>query len=239
VTNEELILEKLARIEERLDGVARVERQLQSFAVSWESAHDLGRDLSFLTEPAVRKLTEELVEVETGFQLEDFFTLMKRLLPSLKYLSWSLEQLENLIDWWRDMEPLLKLGVPKLIDYLSDLEEKGVFRINAAVLEMYAKIASHYDAEDIGAMGDGFVMMHGMVKKLSNPELIQFLEKLTDVPTEVHLDEVKPVGPLGLMWRLRSKECREGLGVLVELTRALGKLKALPATAAEAEAQSG
>ena len=156
----------------------------------------LSRDLSYLTEPAVRKLTEELVEVETGFQLEDFFVLVKRLLPSLKYLSWSLEQLENLIDWWRDMEPLLKLAVPKLVDYLDDLEQKGIFRINAAVLEMYGKIATHYDAEDIAAMGDGFVLMHGMVKKLSNPEMIRFLDKLTDVPLEVNLDEVKPVGPL-------------------------------------------
>lgn len=236
MTNEELILERLTRIEERLDGVARLERQLQTFAAPWESIHDLSRDLSYLTEPAVRKLTEELVEVETGFQTEDVFVLMKRLLPSLKYLSWSLEQLENLIDWWRDMEPLLKLGVPKLIDYLDELEQKGIFRINAAVLEMYAKIASHYDAEDIAAMGDGFVMMHGMVKKLSNPELIKFLEKLTGVPTEVHLDEVRPVGPLGLMWRLRSKECKEGLGVLVELTRALGKLKAAPLQEAESGA---
>jgi uncharacterized protein YjgD (DUF1641 family) len=236
MTNEELILEKLARIEERLDGVARVERQLQTFTAPWESVHDLGQDLSYLTEPTVRKLTEELVEVETGFQLEDIFVLMKRLLPSLKYLSWSLEQLENLIDWWRDMEPLLKLGVPKFIDYLNDLEEKGIFRINAAVLEMYAKIASHYDAEDIGAMGDGFVMMHGLVKKLSNPELIKFLEKLADVPPEVHLDEVKPAGPLGLMWRLRRKECREGLGVLVELTKALGKLKESHPAAAESGA---
>ena len=67
------------------------------------------------------------MEVESGFQLEDFFVLVKRLLPSLKYLSWSLEQLENLIDWWRDMEPLLKLGVPKLIDYLDGLEQKGIF----------------------------------------------------------------------------------------------------------------
>jgi uncharacterized protein YjgD (DUF1641 family) len=231
MTNEELIWEKLARIEERLEGIARVEQQVQRFAAPWENLSDLGRDLSFLTEPAVRKLTEELVEIETGFQLEDFFVLVKRLLPSLKYLSWSLEQLENLIDWWRDMEPLLKLGVPKLIDYLDELEQRGIFRINAAVLEMYAKIATHYDAEDIAAMGDGFVLMHGMVKKLSNPEMIRFLEKLTDVPLEVHLDEVKPVGALGMLWRLRNKECKEGLGVLVELTKALGKLRNPPEAA--------
>jgi uncharacterized protein YjgD (DUF1641 family) len=236
MTNEELILEKLARIEERMEGVARVEKQLQLFAAPWENVKDLGRDISFLTEPAVRKLTEELIEVETGFQLEDFFTLIKRLLPSLKYLNWSLEQLENLIDWWGDMEPLLKLGVPKLIDYLDDLEHKGIFRINAAVLEMYGKIATHYDTEDIAAMGDGFVLMHGMVKKLSNPEMIRFLEKLTDIPSKLHLDEVKPVGAFGMLWRLRSKECKEGLGVLVELTKAMGKLRTPLPEAAETEA---
>ena len=123
--------------------------------------------------------------MEIGFQMEDFFDLIKRLLPSLKYLSWSLDQLENLVDWWADMEPLLKLAVPKLIDYLDDLEQKGIFRINAAVLEMYGKIAANYNPEDIDAMGDGFVRMHGVVQKLSNPQLIQFLEKLIDIPLAI------------------------------------------------------
>ncbi len=233
MTNEELILEKLAAIEARLEGVSRVEQQLAAFAGPWENLRDLGRDLSLLTEPAVQKLTDELVEVESGFQLEDCFALLKRLLPSLKYLTWSLEQLENLVDWWADMEPLLKLAVPKLIDYLDNLEQKGIFRINGAVLEMYGKIATRYDAADIAAMGDGFVRMHGLVQKLSNPELIQFLEKLVDLPLNLHLEEARPAGPVALLWRMRSKECRQGLGVLVELTKALGQLKEAPAAAGE------
>jgi uncharacterized protein YjgD (DUF1641 family) len=229
MTNEELILEKLARIEARLDGVDRVEQQMAAFGGPWENLSDLGRDLSLLMDPAVRRLTEEMVEVEIGFQMEDFFDLIKRVLPRLKYLTWSLDQLENLVDWWTDMEPVLKLAVPKLIDYLDGLEQKGIFRINAAVLEMYGKIAANYDSGDIAAMGDGFVRMHGVVKKLSNPDLIQFLDKIIDIPLAVNLEEVKPAGPFGLLWRMRSQECREGLGVLVELTKALGKLKAMPA----------
>jgi uncharacterized protein YjgD (DUF1641 family) len=232
MTNDELILESLARIEARLEGVARVEKQMAAFAGPWENLSDLGRDLSLLTEPAVKKLTEEMVEVEVGFQMEDFFALIKKLLPSLKYLTWSLEQLENLIDWWQDMEPLLKLGFPRVIDYLDDLEQKGIFRINAAVLEMYGKIAANYNPEDIDAMGDGFVRMHGVVKKLSNPQLIQFLEKVIDIPLAINLEEARPAGPFGLLWRMRSKECQEGLGVLVELTKALSRLKAAPAEVA-------
>jgi len=231
MSNDDMILERLARIEEKLAGVARVEEQLAAFAKPWENVSDLGRDLSLLMDPAVKKLTEEMVEVEIGFQLEDFFALIKRLLPSLKYLTWSLEQLENLVDWWEDVEPLMKVAVPKLIDYLDHLEQKGIFRINAAVIEMYGKIAANYNPEDIDAIGDGFVSMHGLVKKLSNPELIQFLEKMVDVPLEVRLEEAKPVGPVGLLWKMRSRECRQGLGVMLEMTRALGKLKAESAEA--------
>jgi uncharacterized protein YjgD (DUF1641 family) len=228
MNNDEKILERLARIEERLEGVSRLETQLAAFSRPFENLSDLGRDLSLLMEPSVRKLTEEMVEVEIGFQLEDVFALIKRLLPSLRYLTWSLEQLENLVDWWQDMEPVMKIAVPKIIDYLDSLEQKGIFRINGAVIEMYGKIAATYQPEDIEAMGDGFVRMHGLVRKLSNPRLIQFLEKLADVPAEVRLEEAKPVGPMGLAWKMRSQECRQGLGVMLELTRALGKLAPEP-----------
>ncbi len=230
MSTEELLLERLTRIEERLEGLERVEKQLAVFAKPMDSLSDLGRDLSLLMDPATKRLTEELVEIDVGFQIEDLFALIKRLLPSLKYLTWSLEQMENLVDWWHDLEPILKIAVPKVIDYLDDLEQKGIFRVNAAMLDAYAKFASRYDADDIATIGDGFVQMHGLVKKLSNPNVIQFLEKLIDVPLEVHLEESQPVGPVGLLWKMRSPECRQGLGVMLELTRALGALKRVPET---------
>jgi len=192
MTNEELLLERLARIEEKLEGVDRVERQLEVFARPWENLTDLGKDLSILMDPAARKLTEELVEVEIGFQLEDFFALLKRLLPSLKYLTWSLEQMENVIDWWADIEPVLKIAVPKMIDRLDVLEQQRIFSI-------FGKIFS--------------------------VEMLQFMEKLSDVALSARLEKAKPVGPMGMFWQMRSPECRQGLGVLLELTRALGKIR--------------
>ena len=88
MTNEELMLERLARIEARLEGVDRVEQQMAAFTGPWENLSDLGRDLSLLMDPAVRRLTEEMVEVEIGFQLEDFFALIKRALaqPEVPHL---------------------------------------------------------------------------------------------------------------------------------------------------------
>lgn len=192
MTNEELLLERLARIEERLEGVARVEKQLEVFAKPWETLSDLGKDLTILMDPAARRLTDELVELEIGFQLEDFFAMLKRLLPSLKYITWSLEQLENIVDWWADMEPVLKIAVPKMIDQLDVLEQKRAFNIFG---------------------------------KLFSVEMLHFMDKLSDVALTARLEKAKPVGPMGLLWQMRSPECRQGLGVLLELTRALSKMR--------------
>jgi len=192
MNREDLLLERLARIEERLDGVTRVEQQLQALAGPWESLQDLGRDLSLLMDPAARKLTNELAELEIGFQLEDLFVLVKRFLTSLKYLTWSLEQLENLRDWWADMEPVLKVALPKMIDRLDELEHQRVFAIFG---------------------------------KLFSGEMLNFMDRLADVALSARLREAESVGPMALLWRMRSPECRQGLGVLLELTRALGKMK--------------
>jgi uncharacterized protein YjgD (DUF1641 family) len=91
---------------------------------------------------------------------------------------------------------------------------------------MYAKLASVYKPEDIESIGDGFVRMHGIVKKFADPRVIDFLDRLTDVPANVNLKAAPPVGPFGLPFHLMSKECKQGLGVALELTRALGKVKA-------------
>jgi uncharacterized protein YjgD (DUF1641 family) len=269
MTND-LILERLERLEEKIDRLSASQDQLSPFVRSYENLSDLGRDLSLLMGPGVRLLTEELGEVETAFQIEDVLALFKRLLLSFRHITWSLEQLENLIDWWQDMEPLLKIAVPHLIDKLDDLEQKGIFRINSAVLgmytklaaaytpedvevigdgfvrmhgivkkfadpvviqsieaivDMYAKLASVYKPEDIESIGDGFVRMHGIVKKFADPRVIDFLDRISDVPAQVNLDKARPVGPMGLMFRMMGREGRQGLGVAVELTKALGKVK--------------
>jgi uncharacterized protein YjgD (DUF1641 family) len=221
---EEQILERLARIEEKMEKFSAVADQLKNFTNVFENFHDLGRDVSLLTYPAVKILTEELGEVETGFQLEDISFLVKRFLLSLRHITWGLEQLENLVDWWQDMEPLMKIAVPHLIDVLEDLDQKGIFRGYQAMLHGYAKIAQKYSPEDIDLIAEGIVSMHGVAKKFSDPKFIKFVENFMDVPTQVDLEEAKAMGPLGLMWQMRSQESRRGLGVLAELTKALGKL---------------
>ncbi len=214
-SKEDLILERLERMEGNINMLARAQA----------SRDELREDLTPIIGQTFRILMQELGEVETGFQLEDLFVMLKRTLRSMRNIAYALESMENLIEMWQCMEPLLKSTVPNLINYFDHLERRGVFRTYAAMLDVRAKVAAAYKTEEIAAMGEGFVSILGVLKKLSNPDMVEFLNRVMDIPLELDLKEIKPVGPLGLLSSLKSKETREGIAVMLELTKALGKLK--------------
>ena len=132
MTTEEQILERLDRIE----------AQLAPVSASAKGLNELREDLIPLSGQAFRLLIRELEDVESGFQLEDLLALMKRSLRSVKHLQFALEQLENIVDFVLTIEPLLKSSVPQLINYLDDLEQRGVLRIIQSTLDVRAKIAA-------------------------------------------------------------------------------------------------
>ena len=215
MTTEEQILERLDRIEAQLAPVSASARGL----------NELREDLIPLSGQAFRLLIRELEDVESGFQLEDLLALMKRSLRSVKHMKFALEQLENIVDFVLTIEPLLKSSVPQLINYLDDLEQRGVLRIIQSTLDVRAKIAAAYSPEDVDQIGDGLVALLGLAQKLGDPKAQAFLGKMAALPSNVDLDKAKPVGPLGMLGALSNKETRQGLGVLMELTKAMGGLK--------------
>ena len=215
MTNEELILERLDRIEAQLAPITQTASGIK----------ELREDLIPLSGQAFRLLIRELEDVESGFQLEDLMKLLKRSLRSVKHFIFALEQMENIVDFVTTIEPLLKSSVPQIINYLDDLEQRGVLRIISSTLDVRAKIAEAYNAEDIDQIGDGAVAALGLAKKLSDPKAAEFLEKIAALPSKIDLSNAKPVGPFGMLSALSSKEAREGLGVLMQLTKAMGELK--------------
>jgi len=164
MTNEELILERLDRIEAQLAPIAQTASGIK----------ELREDVIPLSGQAFRLLINELEDVESSFQLEDLMVLLKRSLRSVKHIIFALEQMENMVDFVTTIEPLLKSSVPQIINYLDDLEQRGVLRIITSTLDVRAKIASAYSPEDIDQIGDGAVAALGLAKKLSDPKAAQF-----------------------------------------------------------------
>jgi len=215
MNNEELILQRLDRLEATLAPMSE----------TFTSVMELKEDLTPLINRGFKVLIEELQDVEMAFQLEDLFRLIKQALRSIRNFSWSLEQLESLIDLLKTVEPLLKSTVPQLIHYLDDMEQKGVFRTYGAMLSVRAKVAKQYSPEDFELMSDAFTSLLGLLRKLASPEVQTLLQKMVEIPVGLDLGSSQSVGPVGLLKAAYSDDVKQGLGVMIELTKAMGKLK--------------
>lgn len=229
MTNEELIIERLDRIE----------NQIAPLTESIKGLRELKDDLMVVAHPASSMLIKHLEEVESSFQLEDLTELTKRFLRSVKNITYALTQLENIIDFVTTAEPLLKTMIPEFIKYLDDLEQKGVFRIIGATLNIRAKIAEAYTPEDIDQIGDGIVFLLGLAKSMTDSQTSALLKKAVEIPATVDLSTSKKIGPCGLISAGYNNEVKEGLGVLIELTKALGKLKENGGVSAPVDKQEG
>lgn len=215
MTNEALILEKLAKIESQLEPIVKSRQALLEFK----------EDMTPLGNIMVKLFIEELQEVEASFQIEDMMLFVKRLVRNIRNLTWTLKQLENIIEFINDLEPLMKSAVPQIIEHLDTMERRGVFRIITAMLDVRAKIADAYSPEDIEQIGDGVVAMLKVAKKFADPKAVAFIERFAEMTSDVDLSKAKKASPMNLVAAGFNSEVKEGLGVILELTKAMAKLK--------------
>ncbi|MCG6972002.1 MAG: DUF1641 domain-containing protein [Desulfobacterales bacterium] len=216
--NEDIILDRLDQLKDEIAPVAASARSIQ----------ELREELAPRVNEAVKALIIELADIEADFQLEDLLFLIKKTLRNVRNLTFSLDQLKNIIDFVLIAEPLLKSTVPQVILYLDDLEHKGVFNFLASLLNVVKKMAETYTTEDMEKIGYGLVKLLGIARKLATPEALEFLDKAAEVPSRVDLSSAKSVGPFGMLWACGRKDVKEGLGVLLELTKGMGSLREQP-----------
>jgi uncharacterized protein YjgD (DUF1641 family) len=215
MNNDQVIMEQLDHLGQEIATLTDSARALR----------ELRDDLSPRVNETVKVLIEQLAEIEADVQFEDLVALLKNLMRNVRNLGWSVDQLKNLIDFLRTVEPLLKSAVPQAIIYLDKLERQGVFRVVASMMKVLEKIAETYTPEDIEQIENGLVPLVGVAKKLTTPEALNLLDKAADVPARVDLSQAKAVGPFGMLFALGNSEVKQGMGVVLELTKALSLLK--------------
>lgn len=147
--NEQAIVERLQRLEEKVEPIAE-----SAAAIS-----ELREQLAPRVNEAVQALIIELVDVEEDFQVEDLVFFTKNMLRNVKNLTYALDQLKNIIDFVRAVEPLLKTTVPQIISFFDELEQKGVLKL---FTEVPAKI-DFRESKDIG--------LFDMIKGMNDPQI--------------------------------------------------------------------
>jgi uncharacterized protein YjgD (DUF1641 family) len=215
MNDERLILQQLDYLRKDISSISDSARSLQ----------ELKEELSPRVSEAISVLIKELAEVEPDCTLEDLGYLLKNAMRSVRNINWSLDQLKSLIDFLRSVEPLLKSSVPEAIYQLDQLEQHGIFQLISAMLAVMQKIAQTFTPQDFEQIGEGLVRLVGVAKKLTSPNALDLLDRAAEIPAKLDLSHAKPVGVFGAAFAMRNPEVKQGMGVLLEITKGLALLK--------------
>ncbi|PIE61500.1 MAG: hypothetical protein CSA29_03035 [Desulfobacterales bacterium] len=189
-TDVEKILERLDRLEAKITPVAE-----STIAIA-----ELKEELSPRINEAVQALIIELADVEADFQIEKLLHLIKKAMRHMDNFSITLDMLNMFIDFVINVEPLLKTSVPKVVEYLDDLDQKNVFKMMVAGLDVLKSFTAHYSPEDID-------------------RIVNQLSRIKTAPQ---------ASPISLVKALGDPQIRQGIGVALELTRVLGAARSAP-----------
>jgi len=215
MTTEQMILDRLDRLESRIEPLT----------ASAKALGELREELAPRVNEAVQAMIVELADVEADFQLEDLLFLLKKMMRNIRNLSFALDQMKNLIDFALTAEPLLKSSVPQVISFLDELEQRGVLRLFSTSMEVLKRVGASYSAEDLQQVSEGVVRLAGAMKKLTAPGALDLLDRAADLPSRVNVAKARPVGVFGLLGAMGDNDFRQGMGVLVELTKGLATLR--------------
>lgn len=207
-----------------LERLEAMEANIAYLTEKAKGSDELMNDLTPIFHDGFKVLMNEFGSIEHGFQLEDMIAFIKKLMVSFKNMTYMLDKMEDLIDLWQTIEPLMQHSVPQLIEFLDKLEQKGVFETYRAMIEIRAKVAETYGVENIRNMGDSFVFLVGMLEKLGDPKTRMMIEGAANAFAELDLTQVQPKGLMGMATGMGNKDAKRGLGIMLEMTKTLGKI---------------
>lgn len=92
-------------------------------------------------------------------------------------------------------------------------------------LSVMQRISASFTAEEIKQVGDGLVDLVGVLKKLTKPQALSFIDKAAELPGVVDVSRAKNPGPFGMMRAMSNDDLKEAIGITAELTKGLSGLK--------------
>jgi uncharacterized protein YjgD (DUF1641 family) len=224
--------DRLAALEAKLDAVAEQVGYLADAArdteVRREQWDGLRADLTPVVGEAFQMVTGELDDVRRFVQPSDLWRLAKKVARNTENLEKLFDQIEGLSDLASEVAPLGRDVFTTAMTRLDELERQGYFAFASSAMGVLERVVTSFSQEDVDQLGDNIVLILNTVKQMTQPEVMQLLQRTAQ---EVREAEVEELGLVRLMWRMRNPAVRRGLSRMLKVLESFAD--ATPATLAE------
>ncbi len=155
---------------------------------------ELKDDAMPIIQQILPKVTTFLDEVDGQYDSEEVVALVRKLLSNLENFNSALEMMKAGMELKDDMMPIIQQILPKVISFLNELDQRGVFKILNRVMDV----------------AGGF--------RCSEDQLGTMCKAIE----EIELGKPYFLGPVEIMNEIRDPNIQETLGFAFKMMRAVG-----------------
>ena len=217
--------QSVAELNQKIDCLTKQVQYLAEQAQQAERARqdraELMRDLVPIANDAFRLTTEQLEEVQEYVDLNDLLRLVKRLLRNGRNFDAMLDQLESAMDLLQTVGPITDSAFSKSVDLLAEAERKGYFAFARGGMQIADNIVTSFSEEDVKKLGENVVLILNVVKNMTQPEIMTFVNNTLMVASR---EVEKPVDTsiLALLNQMRDPSVRRGLALTMRVLSVVG-----------------
>lgn len=201
--------------------VAYLTAQAQQAERARQARDELLRDLMPVANDAFRLAAEQLQEVQEYVDVNDLLRLFKRLLRDTPMLERMLDQMESMSELADTMMPLSDQAFARAVDTLQTLEQKGYFVFAKGGMQIADNIVTSFTADDVKKLGDNIVLMLNVIKDMTQPEIMQFVQNVLLV-AEQEVEKPIDTSIPALLKQMRDPNVRRGLALTMRVMSVVG-----------------
>jgi uncharacterized protein YjgD (DUF1641 family) len=206
----ELLHQKIDYLTDQLDDQRKRQREFD----------ELKHDMIPIANHMMKLTIDELADIGSDFQAEDFIFLVKRLLRNTHSFIRLMDYLEAGIGFSEEVSLLGTQIFNNLVETLDRLEHQGYFAFLNEGWNIVERIVTEFSEEDVKALGDNIVTILGTVRTMTQPEILNLANNAINAIEATPVEE-QNISTLALLRELSDPQVRRGMARLLNIVKAL------------------
>jgi uncharacterized protein YjgD (DUF1641 family) len=189
-----------------------------------EEFDDLVKDAGIVVKDVVKQTSLMLDKAQVELDHRGLTCLMIKVLQNINTFHEMFEMMESARDFMKDISPVLHQVGLDAVNKMNELDRKGYFEYLRELGNFVDKWIQLFTKEDLIRLQNNLDNLAGIIRNLSDPDLMEGLNNMTLALTRVKPDEKLDNKSLfGLFKQLNSPEVRQSLSYSLRLVKEIAK----------------
>lgn len=189
-----------------------------------EEFDDLVKDVNIVVKDAFQQTVIMLDKAQVELDSDALSSLLIKLLQNIGTFHEMMEMLESARDFMKDVSPIIHQVGLDAVNKMNELDSKGYFEYGREIVNLLGRFMETFTVEDLRRMQENTENLTGIIRNLTDPELMASLNRASKVISEVKMDEKLDNKSLWkLFMEMRSPEVRRSLSYSLRLLKEINR----------------